>query len=66
MTTRTTQLQLLRDLLNTLLDVSATLEDWAYLEVSLSAAPIDLAKALESPVFAPIGNEPDFVGQEDE
>lgn len=56
----TPERQPLRDLLNTLLDLGATLDDWDYLANPLRAAQADLAKALRSPVFDSVRHEDEF------
>jgi hypothetical protein len=63
---KTPELQPLRDLMNNLLDLHATLEDWDHLASPLRAAQADLAKALESPIFDSIRHEDEFMDYEDE
>lgn len=58
------ELQPLRGLLNTLLDLGATLDDWEYLASPLEGAKADLTNALKSPVFDPIRREDGFLNED--
>lgn len=58
------ELQPLRDLLNALLDLGATLDDWEYLARPLEGAQTNLANALKSPVFDPIRHEDEFLDED--
>lgn len=60
----TPELQPLRDLLSTLLDLGATLDDWECLASPLEGAQTDLANALKSPVFDPIRYEDEFLDED--